>query len=109
MDTFVGTLKELQDKGKLQVSYKNRTLLLVMIGQEIYAIQDKCPHQGASLYPGKLEGERIYCKQHNLGINVTSGNIVNPNHADYLKLEEYERYVNTYMIIEKDGKLFVRK
>jgi len=109
MDTFVGTLKELQDKGKLRVSYKNRTLLLVMIDHDIYAIQDKCPHQGASLYPGKLEGETIYCKQHNLGINITNGHIVNSNHADYLKLEEYERYVNTYKIIEKDGKLFVRK
>ena len=101
-------LDRLKRKGKMKVSYKNRTILLVYLDEKVYAIDDKCPHMGASLYPGKVDGDVIYCKDHALGISLKSGEVASVKQADFMKLDEYSRSVKTYSIEVKDGKVHVK-
>ena len=45
-------------------------LALFRIGDEVYAIEDSCPHAGASLSNGKLEGRRVACPAHGLKFDL---------------------------------------
>jgi len=41
-------------------------LAVFKVGDAVYAIDDSCPHAGASLSGGKLEGSRVQCPSHGL-------------------------------------------
>jgi len=38
-----------------------------------YAISNVCPHEGAALQRGMIEGQIIYCPLHRWGFDLTSG------------------------------------
>ncbi len=40
------------------------------IGTELYAIDDSCPHAGASLSSGKLNGTTVACRAHGLKFSL---------------------------------------
>ncbi len=101
-------LETLIQKGKMKVPYKHRVILLVYLDGEVFAIDDKCPHMSASLFPGKIEGDVIYCKDHSLGISLKTGEVANQNQADFMRLDEYSRSVKKYPIIVKDGVVFLK-
>ncbi|ATU44971.1 (2Fe-2S)-binding protein [Acinetobacter junii] len=61
-------------------------LVLFNIDARFYAIDDSCPHQGASLFSGKLNGQVIQCCAHGLRFDLESGYMVNSNH---LKVTSY--------------------
>ena len=43
----------------------------------MFAIDDSCPHQGASLCGGRLEGRVIQCCAHGLRFDLRSGYLLN--------------------------------
>ena len=43
----------------------------------LFAIDDSCPHQGASLCGGRLEGRVIQCCAHGLRFDLRSGYLLN--------------------------------
>ena len=45
---------------------------------EIYAIEDKCPHLGGFLSEGIVHGSEVTCPLHNLVINLVSGEAQGP-------------------------------
>jgi len=45
-------------------------LAVFRIGNAVYAIDDSCPHAGASLCGGRLPGRKIYCRAHGLGFDL---------------------------------------
>ena len=49
------------------------------VGEEIYAIDDVCPHQSASLGEGALTGRVVACPRHGFLVDVTSGQC--PTHS----------------------------
>ena len=55
-------------------------LALFNIDSQFYAIDDSCPHQGASLFGGKLEGKAIQCCAHGLKFDLESGFLLNSTH-----------------------------
>lgn len=48
-------------------------LAVFRIGEAVYAIADSCPHQGASLANGKLQGCVVACPAHGLKFDVRTG------------------------------------
>ena len=52
-----GTMKE--------ISVKGRKILLVRVDAQCYATDNRCPHMGANLSQGKLEGTVVTCPKHN--------------------------------------------
>ncbi|TSH73066.1 Rieske 2Fe-2S domain-containing protein [Acinetobacter sp. RF15A] len=73
-------------------------LVLFNIDGQFYAIDDSCPHQGASLFSGKLDGCTIQCCAHGLRFNLTDGYMVN---STQLKVPSYT--------VETEGEqLFIR-
>lgn len=49
-----------------------RSIALFNIDGAIYAIDNSCPHQGASLANGKLEGTRLQCPAHGLRFDLAA-------------------------------------
>jgi nitrite reductase/ring-hydroxylating ferredoxin subunit len=43
------------------------------ISERLHAIRDECPHAGASLADGSLDGQVITCPRHGSQFDVTTG------------------------------------
>ncbi|VVN29576.1 3-phenylpropionate/cinnamic acid dioxygenase ferredoxin subunit [Pseudomonas fluorescens] len=56
---------------------EGRSLALFNVAGQLYAIDDSCPHQGASLCGGRLEGKVIQCCAHGLRFDLASGYMLN--------------------------------
>lgn len=53
-------------------------LALFNVGGTFYAIDDACPHQGASLSEGEVHGCVVVCPWHGWEFDVTNGKLVAP-------------------------------
>lgn len=49
------------------------SLALFSVDGALYAIDDSCPHRGASLVMGQLEGFWLRCPAHGLKFDIRSG------------------------------------
>ena len=52
---------------------EDRVIVLFHVAGQLYAIDDACPHAGASLANGKLEGRTIQCPAHGLQFDLLTG------------------------------------
>ena len=74
-----GRYVSVADVGSLQpgqgrtVHANGREFALFLCGGEFFAIDDLCPHRGASLGSGQLEGGRIACPMHGWTFEVNTG------------------------------------
>jgi nitrite reductase/ring-hydroxylating ferredoxin subunit len=68
----IGTMK--------RVTAFNEHVLLTNVGGKIYATQNDCGHQRASLARGKLEGSIVTCPLHGAKFDVTTGRNVEGIH-----------------------------
>lgn len=48
-------------------------LALFRVGEEVYAIADSCPHAGASLSGGMVNGCQVACRAHGLRFDLRTG------------------------------------
>lgn len=48
-------------------------ILIFNIGSELHAVDNTCPHAGASLFSGKLNGKVLQCPVHAMRFDVTTG------------------------------------
>jgi nitrite reductase (NADH) small subunit/3-phenylpropionate/trans-cinnamate dioxygenase ferredoxin subunit len=55
------------------VAIDGREIALFNVGGTFYAIENGCPHQGASLAEGWVEGTTVTCPWHAWCFNLTDG------------------------------------
>lgn len=79
---------------RLLLEGEGYSLALFNVDGQLYAIGDSCPHQGASLCGGKLQGRVIQCCAHGLRFDLASGYLLN---STQLKVPTYP--------VEVEGKL----
>ncbi len=70
---------------------------LFHVNGRYHAINDSCPHQGASLAGGKIDGSSIQCPAHGLRFNLDTG----------CMLQSPEVRLVVYPIHIEQGKVFV--
>lgn len=46
---------------------------------EVFAVQDKCPHKGGPLSQGIVHGRSVTCPLHNWKIDLASGSAIAPD------------------------------
>jgi nitrite reductase/ring-hydroxylating ferredoxin subunit len=56
-------------------------ILLLKINGQLHAFQGHCPHQGAALVEGELDGGLLVCAAHRWQFDATNGQGVNPRSA----------------------------
>ncbi|HWX01839.1 Rieske (2Fe-2S) protein [Collimonas sp.] len=65
MDIAIGQRKFARIDGK--------DIAIFNVDGDIYAIDDSCPHSGASLFRGRLDGYMLKCPAHGLSFDIRSG------------------------------------
>ncbi len=78
---------EMAPGNKKKIVLKNKEILLANIDGAYYAVDNKCPHMGGSLYDGKLDGNNIICPRHGSIFDVKTGKAV---HGGKLLLFHFE-------------------
>ena len=58
---------------RARVQANGTDIALFNVDGQIYAIDDSCPHSGASLLFGKLEGRLVQCPAHGLRFDLATG------------------------------------
>lgn len=84
--------------GRTLLRLERHCVVLFRVEDEYLAIDDSCPHQGASLAGGKVEGGAVQCPAHGLRFDLRSGCLRN---APQLR-------VPVYPIDIEQGRVFIR-
>ena len=69
--------KHPQAGGRALFEFDDKSLALFNVDGQLFAIDDSCPHQGASLCGGRLDGRVIQCCAHGLRFDLRSGYLLN--------------------------------
>lgn len=69
----VATLDELPPGGRKSLLFDDRAILLIRVGDAVYAVEDICSHDGQPLTDGKLSGTSIECPRHGARFDICSG------------------------------------
>lgn len=82
------------DGGRAVLRIGGHCLALFNVAGAYHAIEDGCPHQGASLAGGKLDGLYLQCPAHGLRFHLGTGCLAN---VPQMKVAVYP------ITIERDG------
>ncbi len=74
-DQFITVAKvtDIPESQGLAVPFDDQMVAIFKVGDEFHAIADSCPHMGASLASGPLEGTTVTCPWHAWRFCVTDG------------------------------------
>lgn len=82
--TAVAKLSELRPGAMKEVTVGGKNVLLARVGEKCYAVGANCPHYGAPLVEGVLNGKRLVCPWHHACFDVTTGAFEEPPAFDPL-------------------------
>ncbi len=76
--TKVATVQEVPPgKGK-QVTIQGKVLAVFNCDGTFYAIDDTCPHRGAPLWEGEVQGTEVTCPWHAASFDLKTGSHLSP-------------------------------
>ena len=114
----MGKLVEVAGEGDIaegamkEVTAEGQKILVAKVGGRYYAADGGCPHMGASLASGKLEGAVVTCPRHGSQYDLTDGHMVRwaqlPGVVSAIgKVMKKPRGVKTYPVKTEGGKVLV--
>ena len=72
----LGKSGELAEGTMKEVAIEGREILLARVGDSYYAADNRCPHMGAKLTDGSLEGTVVTCPRHGSQFDLSDGRVV---------------------------------
>ena len=74
-DTWVDVADEasLRRNGRCLVRVAGQDVAVFAVGEELFAVDDSCPHAGASLCTGLLHQLEVQCRAHGLRFRLSDG------------------------------------
>ena len=90
-DLSVGSVDELPPGGRKLAFAGGRSIVLFNIEGTVHAIENSCPHNGASLASGQLDGHILRCPAHGLRFDLNTGCMPGPGGLCLTKLPVYVR------------------
>ena len=93
-----GRASELAPGKMRRIDAGGRPILLANVAGRLYAVDDTCTHEEASLSTGVLKGELVKCPLHNSRFNVRTGEVLE---------EPAEEPLRTYPVREEGGRILV--
>lgn len=82
-----------------RVVLRGRPIALCRVSGRLFAVDDTCSHEEASLSQGRLVGQSIQCPRHGSRFSLETGKP--------LSLPAY-RPIRTYAVEEREGAIYVR-
>ncbi len=105
--TYVETVStsEIAPGAMLAAEAAGKKLLIANVDGAFYAMQRKCPHMGADLCKGSLDGKIVTCRMHHAEFDVTSGTPVAKAKLLFLKMSPGA--ATTYPVKVEGGRILV--
>ncbi len=76
----IGTLDDIPKLGARVVKTSNGDIAVFRTADDnVFALDDRCPHKGGPLSQGIVHGGRVTCPLHNWQIELNSGGAVAPD------------------------------
>ena len=76
----IGALSDIPVLGSRVVRTPSGDIAVFRTGDdEVFALDDRCPHKGGPLSQGIVHNKRVTCPLHNFVIELASGNAVAPD------------------------------
>ena len=94
----IGKAGELREGTMRRCDVAGRRILLANVGGRLYAVDDTCTHEEASLSTGVLKGEHVKCPLHNSRFDLRTGKALE---------EPAEEPLRTYPVREEGGRVLV--
>ncbi len=96
---------DLSVDNKKKVTVNGREILLTKVGDEYYAVDDRCPHLGGSLYEGILEGSNIVCPKHKSVFDVKTGKVVQKGRLLFIRVKVKD--IRSYPVKREGDDIYV--
>ena len=94
-----GPTTDLHDGQALSIPVGRRMVAVVRSGDEFFAIEDICTHDGSELTGGAVEGAEIICPRHGARFCLRTGQALSPPAYEPVRVFETKT---------EDGRLWVR-
>jgi nitrite reductase (NADH) small subunit len=76
----IGALKDIPRLGSRVVRTSTGNIAVFRtVSDEVFALDDRCPHKGGPLSQGIVHNKRVTCPLHNFVIELASGQAVAPD------------------------------
>jgi nitrite reductase (NADH) small subunit len=94
----IANLEEIPRLGARQIKTDILDIALFRTGDDqVFAIQDHCPHRGGPLSQGIVHGASVTCPLHNWKIDLSSGEVLGPDQG----------CVKTYRVKVEEGTIYL--
>jgi 3-phenylpropionate/trans-cinnamate dioxygenase ferredoxin subunit len=110
LDVLIGTVEEVRRDGCRVVQVSGRPVGVISVGDDFFAVSDRCPHMGASMCTGSLSGTMVTSRPHQLVYGQDDRVLRCPWHGWEFDLEsgrsllEPDRFgLRTYSVSTQDG------
>ena len=94
----VGDADAVSEARPLGVEVDGLAVVVVRCGPELYAVEDRCTHDGESLGEAQVEDCQIICPRHGAHFCLRTGEALTPPAYEPLR---------TYRVREQDGRLLL--
>jgi len=95
----VGDARALHEAAPLLADLDGVAVVVVRCGAELYAVEDRCTHDGESLGEAQVEDCQIICPRHGAHFCLRSGEALTPPAYEPLR---------TYQVREENGRLLLQ-
>src|SRR5688572_25635094 len=92
----VARSEELQGSGPFALSVSGVDVVVVRTPAGLRAFQGRCPHQGALLGEGEIDGEALVCRNHRWRYSLENG-----------RRQGGPECLAAYPVVEREGQVFV--
>lgn len=73
----VGNTSKLDEKGRMVFRYEGKQILLIQQESQVYAVNNRCPHEGYPLSEGSMSKDcKLTCNWHNWKFDLQTGDTV---------------------------------
>ena len=97
----IANLTDVKQGKMFRTKINNNFILLANINNEIFAIDDMCTHEDASLYKGALKGHCVECPLHGSHFDFRTGKPDGNPATEAVKTYDIEVRENEIFIINK--------
>ena len=94
----VATVSEIPPGGRKSLVFDERSVLLFRIGDDFFAVEDVCSHDGQPLTDGPLVGCEIECPRHGARFDIGTGAALCMPATEGIR---------TFQVREEDGRIWV--
>jgi 3-phenylpropionate/trans-cinnamate dioxygenase ferredoxin subunit len=96
----IGSADSVREESSLTVEVDDFEILVVRCGKDLYAVEDRCTHDGEPLGGAEVEACQIICPRHGAHFCARTGEALTPPAYEPLR---------TFKVREQDGRILLER